>query len=185
MTNRGDLTRQLDPDRDYGHRSFEEVVAGVHKGTLLLEEGLVVPVIRDATTGQVVKGTGQSIAEVDNIEGKRAWSHRFQQLGRHSFDELYEQLIDLCRSGNFKALEYFFNRMSGKPSELRTEGSTKATELLIEKLGQTTQVAIPSADGEWVPVERARLREVEYEPADSYEPADPPKKPEERGPGIY
>ncbi len=123
----------------------------------------------------------------DPHPAKRAWSHRFQQLGRHSFDEMYEQLVSLCKSGNFKALEFYFNRMAGKPSDLKTEGTTKATELLIEKLGQPAQVQTPSGDGEWSPVERARLREVEYQPPDSYKPAAPPKKrkPQNHSPGIY
>ena len=92
----------------------------------------------------------------------------------------------LCKSGNFKALEFYCNRMAGKPSDLKTEGTTKATELLIEKLGQPAQVQTPSGGGEWSPVERARLREVEYEPADSYEPVAPPRKPNHRGSGgVY
>ena len=53
-----ELIQQLDPKRDYGVRTYEDVVREVREGKLILKEGPThQPLIND-TRGLAVKGTG-------------------------------------------------------------------------------------------------------------------------------
>lgn len=51
------LISTLDPQRNYG-RPFEDVVADIRGGRLLISPGSRLPILKDATTGVVVRGTG-------------------------------------------------------------------------------------------------------------------------------
>ena len=55
-----ELIERLDPNRNYGVRTFEDVVSEVRAGTLSLHEGATaLPVIRDKTLNNVItKGSG-------------------------------------------------------------------------------------------------------------------------------
>ena len=72
MTN--ELLDQLDTERDYGDRSYDEVVEAVGRGELRLEAGRNLPVIREAATNRAVKGTGQPSLRSDSDVVR--WSRR-------------------------------------------------------------------------------------------------------------
>lgn len=67
------LIDQLDPARDYGDRSYSEVVEQVKAGALILLPGRTVPVIKDKATGAVVKGTGQPPGRGAHAQFSRAY----------------------------------------------------------------------------------------------------------------
>ena len=52
------LISQLDPQRDYG-RPFADVVADVRAGVLVASVGSSLPVLRDARSQKLVKGSGR------------------------------------------------------------------------------------------------------------------------------
>ena len=57
----GDLLGQLDPERDYGDRTFAEIQGLVRPGALRLLPGDSLPVIQETATGRRVKGTGRPV----------------------------------------------------------------------------------------------------------------------------
>lgn len=67
------LIEALDPDRDYGDRTFPEVVSAVQSGSLALSPGQSVPVIRDTRTGLTVRGTGQPLGKGAHAAFSRAY----------------------------------------------------------------------------------------------------------------
>ncbi len=76
-----DLIQALDPARDYGERSYEQVVEGVRTGVLKLEAGLTVPVLKDAQTNLVVKGTGRPPGKGAHAAFSRAYiQEKFEGL---------------------------------------------------------------------------------------------------------
>jgi hypothetical protein len=88
-----DLIQLLDPHRDYGDRSYKEVVESVRNGPPL---------------GVMKQGTG-----------KKAWVTIFEERGASDIDAVYDSLINSAMTGDTKAQIYFFDRMFGKPRESR------------------------------------------------------------------
>ena len=111
------LLNQLDVLRSYGTRTISDVRREVAEGKLEIAEGISHPVIRDASTGTLVKGSGRLPTTTTVVESRSSWDRAFREAGQMYFDEVFEQLIQLCQGGNFKAIEFFMNRMGGKPTD--------------------------------------------------------------------
>lgn len=69
----GSLLDKLDPSRDYGDRTYDEVVEAVKSGELALSPGQTLPIIRDARTNKVVPGTGRPPGKGQHAAFNRAF----------------------------------------------------------------------------------------------------------------
>jgi hypothetical protein len=152
------LIDALDPGRDFGEFSYEEIVAQVRDGELAISPGLTSdPLLRNTATGKAVKGTGQTVAlqSVKDLAELRA--HIKTVAGREWLDsrllgtwepphagaitdrdEIYNQMMVAIRnheSGWEKLAMFHLQQHVGKPRETGQGGMGKAVELLINKLG--------------------------------------------------
>ena len=131
------LLNQLDALRSYGTRTISDVRREVAEGKLEIAEGISHPVIRDASTGTLVKGSGRLPTTTTVVESRSSWDRAFREAGQMYFDEGFEQLIQLCQGGNFKAIEFFMNRMGGKPTDnkdIRDNASSDFARFYMEKM---------------------------------------------------
>ena len=112
-----DLIALLDPARDYGDRTYKEVVDSVRDGRLSIFPGKPTPILRDVGRGVSVKGTGAPL--VVNDTRKKAWTSIFEERGPTDADAVYDSLISSAMTGDTKAQIYFFDRLFGKPRESR------------------------------------------------------------------
>ena len=131
------LLNQLDVLRSYGTRTISDVRREVAEGKLEIAEGISHPVIRDVSTGTLVKGSGRLPTTTTVVESRSSWDRAFREAGQMYFDEVFEQLIQLCQGGNFKAIEFFMNRMGGKPTDnkdIRDNASSDFARFYMEKM---------------------------------------------------
>jgi hypothetical protein len=137
-----DLIALLDPNRSYGDRNHDEVVDGVRNGKLRLEEGRRLPVIKDASTNLVVKGTGQPPIP-EGLE-PQAWGRReFSRRAAEDFDEAYSSLMETVRAGDPRAMKLFFETFLGRPREARDNEDPEALMRLLEAVSQPRVREIP------------------------------------------
>lgn len=114
-----DLIQLLDPHRDYGDRSYKEVVESVRNGRITILPGTPTPILRDVGRGVTIKGTGAPLGVMKQGTGKKAWVTIFEERGASDIDAVYDSLINSAMTGDTKAQIYFFDRMFGKPRESR------------------------------------------------------------------
>jgi hypothetical protein len=113
-----ELLDQLNPDRDYGSRTYGEVVTGIRDGNINVAPGHPVPMLR--VSGISIKGTGAPLALVEagkETNHKRPWMAEFEERGTTDFDAVYEALVKSALGGDSKAQMYFLDRMLGKPRD--------------------------------------------------------------------
>jgi len=113
------LIEKLDPTRDYGDRSYKEVVDSVREGRLSIFPGTPTPILRDVGRGVTVKGTGAPLVVKQTDTRKKAWASIFEERGPSDADAVYDSLINSAMTGDTKAQIYFFDRLFGKPRESR------------------------------------------------------------------
>ena len=142
------LIAKLDPQRGYGDRTYDEVVEEVQAGKLRLEEGARLPVIKDASTGVTIRGTGQPVRESE----PRQWSRRqFELRAAEDFDAVYDAVIASAISGDARAQKLFMGasvmcpsyRITGDEQHL-TRGRANSLRLAIS--GQLGEGALVSDD---------------------------------------
>ena len=56
-----ELVAKLDPNRDYGSRTFEQVREDIARGLIVIEDGPSLPILKDAFSKTVVKGSGRPL----------------------------------------------------------------------------------------------------------------------------
>lgn len=126
------LIASLDPTRDYGERSYEDVVEQARSGLLVLEPGQGgIPVIRDGVTYKAVRGTAKAIVHniAPNEQARRQWRQRFLD----DEPELYAAAKNaVLNKGDMKALELLLKYGVGDHREGGSDAGTKAVEMLFE-----------------------------------------------------
>ena len=161
------LIERLEYDRDYGaSRTRHDVVKDIQDGTIKIYEGTTFPVLKDAVTGKILKGSGRMPSEVQSVRGRSGWTERFRDLGRDHFDEMFERLLDRCRVGDFKALEFYFNKMAGKPSEnkdLSDTGKNSMMDMYAAKLA----AGIPQEIAAQLPPKPIQIGDDKYQTVDA------------------
>ena len=109
------LIAKLDPDRNYGKNSYDEVVEGIRSGQFLVTAGESLPQLRDGVTGVPMKGTGAFGRAPGTHQERKTWGKsEFSRRAYHDFDSTYASLMKQIRHGNVKAIalwmEYFMGR---------------------------------------------------------------------------
>jgi hypothetical protein len=137
MSDSDELVRSLDPRRDYGERSYDEIVADVRAGRLRLEPGRsTLPVIRDPATNRPVKGTGQPPVP-DGTEFPRRGRGRFNERAAADFDAVYDALVHAATRGDVRAQKLFVETFLGRPREAAVGAEDRTIELLLAFARQT------------------------------------------------
>jgi hypothetical protein len=131
---RPDLIAQLSPERDYGDRDYDQVVREVIDGTLVLEPGYGLPVIRDRKTNRTVKGTGRPA----NSQGpQHAALSAFRRMAIDDVDDAYRELRAGMKAGDPRFHKIFWENLVGKVGEVRGgDEMAKAMQMLIERMAQ-------------------------------------------------
>ena len=134
-----EMVALLDPDRDYGERTFDDVVKGVRDGSISASPGHPVPLLR--VDGISVKGSGAPLALV-NAPKQRPWLAKFEERASTDFDAVYQSLLTSAINGEVKAQMYFLDRLLGKPRESRDAGNSEMLSAFIGALAGTRMVDI-------------------------------------------
>jgi len=122
-----ELIAMLDPGRDYGERSYEQVIEEIEEGKLAILEGVRLPVVRSTETNLTVKGSGAYPGT-----GNRAdWMKKeFEAYALDDFREWYDALKKAGMSGDVRAMKIYFEQTLGRPKEI----SNSQLPELFEKL---------------------------------------------------
>lgn len=114
MVTQEDLMGQLDPERDYGPRTYEQVLEEVRSGKLeLLENPRGLPMIRDTESFTFVSGTGRQRITQPYESRILAGNSRqdFMKLAVKDFPRVYRALVTLAvEKENVRALKLWFDK---------------------------------------------------------------------------
>lgn len=139
-----ELLALLDPDRDYGERSYEDVVRECREGALLLApnphgEVMKQPFISSADPSQGrrrVKGTGMPHPVVTGFESVQKWNHKwFLERMQEDREKVYSSLLRSITgdSPDPRAIKIWFEYGIGVPFRNMPNGaSTDAIKALLE-----------------------------------------------------
>lgn len=143
------LIASLDPDRNYGERTYEQVVAEVRAGALNLSPGRFgIPRITDAQTNRAVAGTGQP--PVAEGSSPRDWGNaRFRQLAAEHFETAWGQLVQGMHPDHKSADKFhkiFWETFLGKPGESRSQLLDKVAETLLAAAASSSSSTLTAED---------------------------------------
>lgn len=132
-----ELLDSLDPDKDYGESTVEEVRHNVVSGNFSLAPGLNGrPIITNVRTGRRVKGT----AAPPKREGEsdRAWfQRRFNERFAEDFDAVYDAQYENAtgKKRDSRDIDNMMTRGGGRPSQ-QTSGASDAVAGLFKLLAE-------------------------------------------------
>lgn len=131
-----ELLARLDPQRDYGERTFADVVQGVKSGAIFIEPGMNLPVLREAGTGYSIKGTGRPPVGT-NLSAQQIALREFRTKAVDDIDEAYAELRKGMKSGDPRFHKIYWETLIGKVGELRGgEAMAEALKAVIQAVQQ-------------------------------------------------
>lgn len=123
----------LDPGRDYGDRSFEQVVDGIKSGEIVIESGWRLPVLRDAKTNRAIKGTGRP--PTAGVSVQQAALREFRERAIEDLPEAYDILFAGMKAGDPRWGKIYWEITVGKMGEMRGgDAMAVALKLLYEAM---------------------------------------------------
>lgn len=111
------LVDYLDPTRNYGDYTFEQIVEGIKDGSVLIEPGMRLPVLRSKKTGLPMKGTGQ--APNNGVSVQQAALREFRERAIDDLPEAYAMLWEGMKSGDSRFHKLYWENLVGKVGEVR------------------------------------------------------------------
>ena len=93
-----ELVQLLPLDRDYGERSYDDVVRGLRDGSLKATPGHRLPQLFDAKTNMKIKGTGTPIMEGASPHQRIA--AEFRSLAVDDLEMVYGKIVEGIKKGN-------------------------------------------------------------------------------------
>tara|TARA_R100000315_G_scaffold58730_1_gene34048 strand:+ start:3844 stop:4302 length:459 start_codon:yes stop_codon:yes gene_type:complete len=145
-----ELITELDPNRDYGERSYTDVVDGVRNGYIAISPGMPTPILRDIGRGVTIKGTGRPVVTHEHRSSNLA---RFEERGEVEFDSAFEAFMQNVMNGDVKAQMYFFDRMLGKPRESRESAARDEMNAFWASFAGTTMAQVKNEQPKVIDVE--------------------------------
>ena len=141
-----ELFDSLDPDKDYGESTVEEVRHNVVSGNFALTPGLNGrPIITNTRTGRRVRGT----AAPPKREGEsdRAWfQRRFNERFAEDFDAVYDAQYENAtgKKRDTRDINNMLDRSGGRPSQQSSGTSDAATDLfkLLAEAALSSKVTV-------------------------------------------
>jgi hypothetical protein len=124
-----DLIALLDKDRNYGDRTYDDVVREVIDGSLLLEPGHNLPVIKDARTRLAVKGSGRYVGTTGPQQEALA---AFRRMALDDVPDAYAELRSGMKNGDPRFHKIYWENLIGKVGETRGgDEMAKAMQMLV------------------------------------------------------
>ena len=129
-----ELIALLDPSREYGERGYAGILEGVEDGSVLIEPGHSLPVLRDRATNRSIKGTGAPVgADLGGLQ--QTALAKFRDLAINDVPEYYECVMQGVREGDPRWAKIYGDITFGKIGEFRGAGlMTAAFMALLEKI---------------------------------------------------
>jgi hypothetical protein len=127
------LIEQLREDRDYGSYSLDELRACITEGTVSIEVGQRLPVLRDTSTGQILRGSGPTLRSGLDFRDILA------TMGDRYMESVVEGLVRAAEGGDVKAAIFLIDRWAGRNSPPKIEGGG-VEDLMAEINGNTGRV---------------------------------------------
>jgi len=118
------LIEKLDPQRDYGERTYSEVVAGIRAGNIQIADGPdTLPVLRMQRVGDqfpsLIKGSGRNYVNKEPHKSTLAHTRqRFMEKAHEDFDDVYGALLVAAKEGDVRAQKIFMEMYIGRPKEV-------------------------------------------------------------------
>ena len=126
-----ELIARIDPDRDYGERTYTDIVREVHEGTIaIVDNGVRHPILRDVQTKLPVKGSGPINVPEKTTQSRGNARAQFMLAAEQNFGEVYGAMIKSAIKGDVRAQKLFMELYVGRPKDA-VEGSN---ERMMEKL---------------------------------------------------
>jgi hypothetical protein len=123
----------LDPTRDYGNRSYEQVVTEVESGALMVIPNSKGghPILRQKEGGFLIKGSGR--ANNTGVEhGLKETKRQFMERAAGDFDSVYESVIKSATKGDVRAQKLFMELYVGRPTEAIDGMNKEVARVLAE-----------------------------------------------------
>ena len=136
-----DLVSRLDPARDYGDRTYEQVVQDVHAGNLVLSPGAgQQPLIQEVGSGIFVKGTGRRA-------GSQEFKYNQQEVSKLLSGYLPEVLPafveDLMEKRDPRMFKIYFERLMGNAGQAFNGASAdEVLEMMAKISGMSRSVPV-------------------------------------------
>lgn len=123
-----ELVAKLDPNRDYGSRTFEQVREDIARGLIVIEDGPSLPILKDAFSKTVVKGSGRPLSS------PAEWSRQFlKERFAGDAEALYEAAkTAVLVKGDMKALELLLKYGVGDHREQGGDAGSRAVDALMQ-----------------------------------------------------
>lgn len=107
-----ELIKQLDPERNYGDRTYEQVVREVEAGSLILKPGHSLPVIIDSRTKKTVSGTGRPPGKPAAVFSRGYIERQFARNAQRIWEAAFEGAV---KNGDPRWGKLLFEYGIGKP----------------------------------------------------------------------
>lgn len=138
------LISQLSEDRDYGERTYEQVVSDVREGRLIISVGQNLPQLVDAKSRKAVKGTGKPVGAGTGPQHRALWEFRARALD--DFDAAYEELREGMQKGDPRMHKIFWENLLGRMDVARDSGMSDVVKLLLEQLTASQSTSYRKVD---------------------------------------
>ena len=133
------LVEYLDPHRDYGELTYQDICDGIMNGTIYAKpggsDGVGQPVLRNASTGYSMAGSGKvpnsGVAKVDE-EAKEIFKNRINL----DINMLYDLIVANAKRGNVKAQMWLAEKATGKPTEERVASSAHEIATMMANMNR-------------------------------------------------
>tara|TARA_R110002020_G_scaffold90405_4_gene220110 strand:- start:803 stop:1300 length:498 start_codon:yes stop_codon:yes gene_type:complete len=139
-----ELIDKLDPNVDYGERSYEQVCDQIRNGTLTIKPIVYDrPIIRDpALNGRLVRGSGRLHSATLSAEKIETIS-RFLTRAAEDFDSVYEALTEAAvTKGDVRAQKVFMEMFIGRPKESTVTVNSKVMDRLLDAAEKEKETVI-------------------------------------------
>jgi len=111
------LIAALDPKRDYGERTYDDVLTGIRAGAILIEPGQSLPVLVEARMHRAIKGSGQP--PQDGVSVQQQIIRKFRELAIDDAPEAYALTIKGMRDGDPRWGKIWWELAGGKMGEAK------------------------------------------------------------------
>ena len=111
-----ELIARIDPDRDYGERTYTDIVREVHEATIaIVDNGVRHPILRDVQTKLPVKGSGPINVPEKTTQSRGNARAQFMLAAEQNFGEVYGAMIKSAIKGDVRAQNLFMELYVGRP----------------------------------------------------------------------
>ncbi len=137
-----ELIGTLDPDVDYGAGGLDGTVAKIEQGLVSIERGESRPVLKDAVTGRMIRGTGQPLQLQTVVQIERELRDVFSAAVRVNWDAIVASLVKIATvKEDVRAHKLLLEYGIGRPREAPPPPNSRLDEFMEMMRGRTNYPA--------------------------------------------